>query len=230
MRPNEGKVGLVPLVNRTYNEERKGVVDIRDMGVVPYTEGLEIMKSLQTQRIDDEIPDTLLILEHEEIVTIGPRARNDGISPPPDYPTYPVDRGGGLTWHGPGQIVCYPIFKWGLRENESSVAEIISKLEDWIINALEHCNIKGQRDKRMQGVWVDGHKISSIGLWFLRWVSRHGLTINVATPPGRVEGVAGCGLDADTTTSLLTMGYDVELKRIKQALLTTMQDSLFNGS
>ena len=206
------------------------MIDIRDMGVVPYTEGLQIMKSLQTQRINEEIPDTLLILEHEEIVTIGPRARNDGIAPPLDYPTHPVDRGGGLTWHGPGQIVCYPIFKWGLRKNEASVAEIISKLEEWVINALRQCDIEGQRDKRMQGVWVDEHKICSIGLSFLRWVSRHGLTINVATPTGRVEGVAGCGLDADTTTSLLTLGYIVEPERIKQALLSTMQDSLFNGS
>ena len=206
------------------------MIDIRDMGIVPYTDGLQIMKSLQTQRINEEIPDTLLILEHEEIVTIGPRARNDGIAPPLDYPTHPVDRGGGLTWHGPGQIVCYPIFKWGLRKNEASVAEIISKLEEWVINALRQCDIEGQRDKRMQGVWVDGHKICSIGLSFLRWVSRHGLTINVATPTGRVEGVAGCGLDADTTTSLLTLGYIVEPERIKQALLTTMQDSLFNGS
>ena len=206
------------------------MIDIRDMGVVPYTDGLQIMKSLQTQRINEEIPDTLLILEHEEIVTIGPRARNDGIAPPLDYPTHPVDRGGGLTWHGPGQIVCYPIFKWGLRKNEASVAEIISKLEEWVINALRQCDIEGQRDKRMQGVWVDGHKICSIGLSFLRWVSRHGLTINVATPTGRVEGVAGCGLDADTTTSLLTLGYIVEPERIKQALLSTMQDSLFNGS
>ena len=206
------------------------MIDIRDMGIVPYTDGLQIMKSLQTQRINEEIPDTLLILEHEEIVTIGPRARNDGIAPPLDYPTHPVDRGGGLTWHGPGQIVCYPIFKWGLRKNEASVAEIISKLEEWVINALRQCDIEGQRDKRMQGVWVDGHKICSIGLSFLRWVSRHGLTVNVATPTGRVEGVAGCGLDADTTTSLLTLGYIVEPERIKQALLTTMQDSLFNGS
>ena len=206
------------------------MTEIREMGIVPYADALLLMKSLQTQRINDEIPDTLLILEHEEIVTVGPRARNDGIAPPSDYPTHSVDRGGGLTWHGPGQIVCYPIFKWGIREHEASVAEIINKLEEWVINALRHCNIIGRRDKRMQGVWVDGHKICSIGLSFLRWVSRHGLTINIATPIGRVEGVAGCGLETDTTTSLSTLGYDVEREQIKQALLATVQDSLFNGS
>jgi len=206
------------------------VIDIRDIGILPYLEGLKMMRSLQTQRINDEITDTLLILEHEEIVTIGPRARNDGISPPSDYPTLDVDRGGGLTWHGPGQIVCYPIFKWGLREHEASVAEIINKLEEWVINALRLCDIMGQRDVRMQGVWVDGRKICSIGLSFSRWVSRHGFTININTPLGRVEGVAGCGLGTDTTTSLSTMGYTVGREQIKQALLVTMEDSLFNGS
>jgi lipoate-protein ligase B len=199
------------------------MVDIQELGIVPYGDSLNMMKSLQSQRINDEIPDTLLILEHHEVVTVGPRARNDGIRPPEDYPTEAVDRGGGLTWHGPGQIVCYPIFKWGLRDQEASVAEIITKIEQWVINALSTLNIQGVRDHRMQGVWVDGHKICSIGLSFLRWVSRHGFTINIDTPPGRVEGVAGCGLTTDTTTSLANLGYDVELQAVKQALLETMQ-------
>ena len=199
------------------------MVDIQELGIVPYGDSLNMMKSLQSQRINDEIPDTLLILEHHEVVTVGPRARNDGIRPPEDYPTEAVDRGGGLTWHGPGQIVCYPIFKWGLRDQEASVAEIITKIEQWVINALSTLNIHGVRDHRMQGVWVDGHKVCSIGLSFLRWVSRHGFTINIDTPPGRVEGVAGCGLTTDTTTSLANLGYNVELQAIKQALLETMQ-------
>ena len=199
------------------------MVDIQELGIVPYGDSLNMMKSLQSQRINDEIPDTLLILEHHEVVTVGPRARNDGIRPPEDYPTEAVDRGGGLTWHGPGQMVCYPIFKWGLRDQEASVAEIITKIEQWVINALSTLNIRGVRDHRMQGVWVDGHKICSIGLSFLRWVSRHGFTINIDTPPGRVEGVAGCGLTTDTTTSLANLGYNVELQAVKQALLETMQ-------
>ncbi|MDE0870243.1 MAG: hypothetical protein OSA21_08025, partial [Candidatus Poseidoniaceae archaeon] len=119
-------------------------VDVRLEGVVNYTHALDLMKQLQKQRIDDEIPDTLLIMEHPEIVTVGPRARNDGILPPEDYATHPVDRGGGLTWHGPGQLVAYPIFKWDL-EGEVSVAAIIQLLEEWIIKALAACDIKGYR-------------------------------------------------------------------------------------
>lgn len=206
------------------------MVVIQELGVVPYEDGLKLMKSLQAQRINDEIPDTLLILEHQEVVTVGPRARNDGIRPPEDYPTQAVDRGGGLTWHGPGQIVCYPVFKWGLRKEEASVAEIITKIEQWVIDALRLLNINGVRDQRMQGVWVDGHKICSIGLSFLRWVSRHGFTVNVNTPPGRVESEAGCGLTKDTTTSLANLGYEVDGQAVKQALLDAMQFGPVIGS
>ena len=206
--------------------ERK--VDVRLMGLVDYTEALDLMRELQKQRIDEAIPDTLLILEHPEIVTVGPRARNDGIQPPEDYLTHPVDRGGGLTWHGPGQLVAYPIFKWDL-EGEVSVAAIISILEEWITKALAVCGIKGVRDERMQGVWVDDKKISSIGLSFLRWTSRHGFTINYDTPKGRVEMLAGCGLDNDTTTSLAQLGHTIERDQLLVALLQTMDESILRS-
>jgi lipoate-protein ligase B len=195
------------------------------MGLVSYPETLELMKQLQKQRIDDEIPDTLLLLEHPEIVTVGPRARNDGIVPPADYPTYPVDRGGGLTWHGPGQLVAYPIFKWNL-EGEVSVAAIIELLEQWILKSLEVCGIQGHRDQRMQGIWVDGKKISSIGLSFLRWTSRHGFTINLDTPNQRVELLAGCGLTTDTTTSLSRLGHVIKRDVLVEALLSTMESCI----
>ena len=203
-------------------------VDVRLMGLVDYTKALDLMRELQKQRIDDKIPDTMLIMEHSEIVTVGPRARNDGILPPEEYLTHPVDRGGGLTWHGPGQLVAYPIFKWDL-EGEVSVAAIISLLEDWIIKALSTCGITGYRDERMQGVWVDDKKISSIGLSFLRWTSRHGFTINYNTPEGRVEMLAGCGLENDTTTSLAQLGYVIEYDQLLDALLQTMDESILRS-
>jgi lipoate-protein ligase B len=186
---------------------------------------MELMKALQSKRINDEIHDTLLILEHPEIVTVGPRARNDGIAPPEGYASQAVDRGGGLTWHGPGQIVAYPIFKWDFND-EKSVALIIEKIEAWVIRALEKIGIHGTRDQRMQGVWVKRRKICSIGLSFLRWTSRHGFTINLNTPEGRVEGIAGCGLEQATTTSLSVLGYNVSNEAMVSSLLTTMEESL----
>jgi lipoate-protein ligase B len=202
------------------------MLDVRELGVVPYEDAQALMKELQQQRIAGAIPDTLLILSHPEVVTVGPRARNDGVAPPADYETVAVDRGGGLTWHGPGQVVGYPIFKWGEREGEASVADIIHIIEEWIINALAAFDIHGVRDERMQGVWVDGRKVCSIGLSFLRWVSRHGFSVNLNTPAGRVEGVAGCGLAADTTTSLAQLGYNLSPDSFVEALVPIVQGTL----
>jgi lipoate-protein ligase B len=200
-------------------------VKIIHLGEIPYQEALDLMKELQLQRIDDQIPDTLLLLNHPEIVTVGPRATNDGIKAPQGYPSHTVDRGGGLTWHGPGQLVGYPIFKWDL-EGETSVAAIISLLEQWIISTLDDLGIKSSRDDRMQGVWVDDKKICSIGLSFLRWVSRHGFSINIDTPSGRVEGLAGCGLESKTTTSLARLDYQLSIEQFTQALLKNMQSTV----
>ena len=200
-------------------------VDIRILGIVEYTDALELMSTLQQQRINEEIPDTILFLEHPEIVTVGPRARNDGIAPPSDYKSHPVDRGGGLTWHGPGQLVVYPIIHWN-QDDERSVSDIISKIESWVIAGLETLGIVGYRDERMQGVWVDDKKICSIGLSFLRWVSRHGLTINYDTPNGRVENLAGCGLTEATTTSLSNLGTRVTRQQLEDALLQSVSTIL----
>lgn len=200
-------------------------VDIRILGIVEYTDALELMSTLQQQRIDEEVPDTILFLEHPEIVTVGPRARNDGIAPPSDYKSHPVDRGGGLTWHGPGQLVVYPIIHWN-KDDERSVSDIISKIESWVIAGLETLGIEGYRDERMQGVWVDDKKICSIGLSFLRWVSRHGFTINYDTPQGRVENLAGCGLTEATTTSLSNLGTRVTRQQLEDALLQSISTIL----
>lgn len=196
-------------------------VNIMNLGLTPYEESLDLMKDLQAKRINDEIIDTLIFLQHPEIVTVGPRARNDGIKPPSDYPSFPVDRGGGLTWHGPGQLVAYPIFKWNMND-ENSVAQIISKLENWVIGALSLLKIESKIDNRMQGVWVEDKKIASIGLSFLRWTSRHGLTINYDTPESRVELLSGCGLDAQTTTSLSRIGHKVSFEQLMESLKSTM--------
>ena len=199
--------------------------DIQKFDIVEYNDAVEMMSVLQMQRINGEISDTLLIMEHPEIVTVGPRARNDGIRPPEDYATQAVDRGGGLTWHGPGQLVVYPIIHWN-KEDEKSVASIIFKLEEWVIESLSILGIEGYRDERMQGVWVEGKKICSIGLSFLRWVSRHGLTINYNTPTGRVENLAGCGLAESTTTSLHQLNHSVSRQELEDALLSVYHKCL----
>ena len=133
-------------------------------GVVEHHIMADAMKEMQQQRIDDEVPDTLILVEHPEVVTVGPKAVRDGVEVQ-GYPTSPTDRGGGITWHGPGQLVAYPIVKWGV--GEQSIRAIIGRLEDWAIVALADCGVPAYKDPSMQGAWVDGHKVCSIGLSFL---------------------------------------------------------------
>ena len=200
-------------------------VEVLRLDVTPWEVTDASMREWQQERIRAERDDLLVFVEHPEVVTVGPRARNDGVSPPSDYPTASTDRGGGLTWHGPGQLVVYPIVLWDM-EGEANVAAVIHRLEAWVIAALANLGIEGHRDDRMQGVWVDGRKVCSIGLSFLRWVSRHGLTVNIDTPAGRVEALAGCGLNPDMTTSLRALGHPIEREALVEAMLNTAAQAL----
>ena len=192
-------------------------------GIVNYEVMSKSMKDLQKLRIRDLIPDTIIFVEHPEIVTIGPKAVREGTEVV-GYPSVKTDRGGGITWHGPGQLVAYPIIKW--RKGEQDIRGIIGRLEDWAIAALGDCGVEAYKDEKMQGAWVDSHKICSIGLSFRHWVSRHGMSINVCTPKGRVEGLEGCGMEAGVHTSLQSLGYShdpegmpIDCERIGLAML-----------
>ena len=180
------------------------------------------MVGLQEQRIDDKIPDTLIFVEHPEIVTIGRRGMLDGLEAPDGFASSNVDRGGGITWHGPGQLVCYPVFKW----QEESIRKVITMIEEWIIISLDKLGIKALRNEAMQGVWYEDQKIASIGLAFSKWVSRHGFDINLATPPGRIESVEGCGLPVGKHTSLSQFGFDISVKQMQDILIETMPQVL----
>ena len=200
-------------------------MDVLHLEVTPWEVTDALMREHQHERIRGEREDLIIFVEHPEVVTVGPRARNDGQAPPPSYATASTDRGGGLTWHGPGQLVVYPIVHWDL-DGEANVAAVIHRLEGWVISALAELGIEAHRDDRMQGVWVEGRKVCSIGLSFLRWVSRHGLTVNLDTPAGRVEALAGCGLRPDMTTSLRALGHEVKRATMVDAMLRTAAQSL----
>ena len=207
-----------------------GDVRILRAGMVEHTVMAEEMKRLQQLRIENRIADTLIMVEHPEVVTVGPKAIRDGVVVE-GYPTVNTDRGGGITWHGPGQLVAYPIIKWEVEEQ--SVRAIIGRLEDWAIDALDQCGISAYKDNSMQGAWVDGHKVCSIGLSFLHWVSRHGMSINVSTPGTRVEDLEGCGMTAGIHTSLSQLGYKADsegrqmgLERMEEALIEACEKHL----
>ena len=197
-------------------------VDLIEAGNAVHSDVDRLMIGLQEQRIDDKIPDTLIFVEHPEIVTIGRRGMLDGLEAPDGFASSNVDRGGGITWHGPGQLVGYPVFKW----QEESIRKVIAMIEEWIIISLDKLGIKAVRNEAMQGVWYEDQKIASIGLAFSKWVSRHGFDINLATPPGRIESVEGCGLPIGKHTSLSSFGFDISIKQMQDILIETMPQVL----
>ena len=194
------------------------LTDVIQAGNSSHGEIDQLMVQLQEKRIKDEIRDTLIFVEHPEIVTVGRRGMLDNIQAPEGFASSNVDRGGGLTWHGPGQLVGYPIFKW----KEESVRTVITKIEDWILSSLSLVNIAGVRNDAMQGVWFNGYKIASIGLAFSKWVSRHGFDINLNTPDNRIESVEGCGLPIGKHTSLSKFDYDISIQQMQNLLIQTM--------
>ncbi len=194
------------------------IADIIQANNSTHQEVDNLMIDLQQKRIKDEIKDTLIFVEHPEIVTVGRRGMLDNLQAPDGFDSSSVDRGGGLTWHGPGQLVGYPIFRW----KEESVRTVITTIEEWIIVSLSRFDIQGNRDETMQGVWFEGHKIASIGLAFSKWVSRHGFDINLDTPEGRIESVEGCGLPLGKHTSLSKFGYNISIDEMQAALIETM--------
>jgi len=193
-------------------------VNLIEAGNAVHSDVDRLMIGLQEQRIDDKIPDTLIFVEHPEIVTIGRRGMLDGLEAPDGFASSNVDRGGGITWHGPGQLVGYPVFKW----QEESIRKVITMIEEWIIISLDKLGIKAVRNEAMQGVWYEDQKIASIGLAFSKWVSRHGFDINLATPPGRIESVEGCGLPIGKHTSLSSFGFQVSIQEMQDKLVETM--------
>lgn len=206
-------------------------IQVLRAGIAEHSHISEIMIKMQQKRINDEIIDSIILVEHPEVVTIGPKANREGVIVSEDYKQTVVDRGGGITWHGPGQLVAYPIVKW--ENDEQSVRKIINKIEDLIIKTLNDLDINGYRDPAMMGVWVDGKKICSIGLAFLHWVSRHGLALNYATPGNRIENLACCGLDIGTTTSLEKLGYTtnndgekITKKLLEDTLISNIEEIL----
>ena len=188
-------------------------IQVLRAGIIEHSQVSDMMRVMQQKRIDDEIIDSIILVEHPEIVTIGPKAIRNGAIVSDEYNQSIVDRGGGITWHGPGQLVVYPIIKW--TPEEQSIRGIINKIEQLVIKTLEDLGINGYRDPAMMGVWVDQKKICSIGLAFLHWVSRHGLALNYATPGKRIENLACCGMELGVTTSLDKLGYNTDINGVK---------------
>ncbi|MEM1949299.1 MAG: lipoyl(octanoyl) transferase LipB, partial [Candidatus Caldarchaeum sp.] len=157
-----------------------------DLGLADYVETHKLMLRLVERRSAGEIPDTVLLLEHPDVYTLGRRGLEENVLDR-SLPVYRVERGGDATYHGPGQLVVYPIIS--LQENRLGVGELVKLLEDAVIMLLEDYGVSAVRVEGKPGVWVGGRKIASIGMALKNWVSYHGLALNINTDLAKFRGI-----------------------------------------
>jgi lipoate-protein ligase B len=179
---------------------------IRALGFMEYREAWELQRKLHHQRVDGKISDVLLLLEHPPTITIGKSGDLDNVLISRDriaekrISIFFVDRGGDVTYHGPGQLVGYPILD--LKERGRDLHRYVHHLEEVILRTLRDFSIHGVRDKEHPGVWVNGEEVSAIGLGVKRWVSMHGFALNVNTDLEYFSFINPCGFSDRRATSM----------------------------
>lgn len=178
--------------------------EFRDLGRVSYAEAVAIQKDLVEQRKQGLIPDQLLIVEHPHVITLGRNGHRENLLVSEDVldragiELHTSDRGGDITYHGPGQIVGYPIFD--LREWKRDVVAYVRAIELVIIDALAAFGIQAGRLEGCTGVWVDGKKVAAIGVHISRWVTSHGFALNHRTDLQYFQYIVPCGLTKPVTS------------------------------
>ncbi len=178
-------------------------VDVIEAGLVPYAEALEWQRSLAEARIAGRLPhDVLLLLEHPAVVTLGRTARAGHLLEPHGVPVVAVERGGDVTFHGPGQLVGYPILD--LTGYRQDLHWYLRTLEQALIAALAELGIRAERNPGYTGVWTPGgsRKIASIGVHVKQWVTWHGFALNVTTDLSHFERIVPCGIPGVVMTSV----------------------------
>lgn len=172
-------------------------LEVRRLGRSTYAEAHAEQERLLRARIAGEVGDQLLLTEHEPVVTVG---RGVGASSVTglDVPVVEVERGGEATYHGPGQLVAYPILL--LPEGRRDLHRYLRDLEEVVLRCLAEVGIEGRRESGLTGVWIGTHKVASIGVAVRRWVTWHGLALNVHTELEAFRGFQPCGLDPTVMT------------------------------
>jgi lipoyl(octanoyl) transferase len=190
-----------------------------DLGRVPYREAWDLQRSLAAAVSQGAIPDTVVFLEHPPVVTLGRRTGDQELHVPENagVDVVETDRGGKSTYHGPGQLVCYPILD--LKRHGKDVKKYVRDLEEALIRTLAELEVKATRIDGLTGVWLERppRKIASIGVHISRWVTTHGYALNVDLDPAPfTEWITACGLeDAAFTTVARELGRTVGVDEVR---------------
>ena len=189
---------------------------MRRLGRVPYAEALELQARLVEERQAGRIPDTLLLLEHDPVFTLGRNARQENMLFPADalrargFEVFETGRGGDVTYHGPGQVVGYPILD--LKPDRQDVHRYVRDLEEVMIRTCADYGIAAERIKGSTGCWVGEDKIGAIGVRLSRWVTSHGFAFNVNVDLAPFALIVPCGIREKGVTSLrCLLGHEVSL-------------------
>ncbi len=195
--------------------------EVRDLGRTGYAEAFEMQRGLVEQRKRGEICDQLLFVEHPHVITLGRNGHIENLLAGEEHlrgagiEFHQTNRGGDITYHGPGQIVGYPIID--LREWKRDVVAYVRTLEQVIIDALSQFDISGERLEGCTGVWVDGKKVAAIGVHISRWITSHGFALNVSTDLSYFQYIVPCGL-TKPVTSLRDLGCAASREAVTTAL------------
>ena len=177
------------------------VVEVVQAGVVPYAEALEWQRAVAQARIERRLPhDVLLLLEHPPVVTLGRNSHEANLLRGGDVDLFEVERGGDVTYHGPGQLVGYPIID--LAGYRRDLHWYLRTLEQALIDALAELGVPAERNTGYTGVWTRGRKIASIGIHVKQWVTWHGFALNVTTDLTAFDRIVPCGIPGVVMTSV----------------------------
>ena len=195
-------------------------IDILDLGVKSYKKVWDLQKELVKKSQKGQINDTLILVEHEPVYTLGKNADENHIlqHTPRNVKTYQIERGGDVTFHGPGQLVGYPILD--LHNYKKSINWYMRGLEQLLIYTLAEFMVTAERKEGLTGVWVGDEKIAALGVRVSRWITMHGFSLNVTPDLTYYSGIIPCGIFEYGVTSMARILTDeVTVNSVKQVLI-----------
>ncbi len=197
---------------------------VYQLGTIEYDNAYYWQQKLLIERLNDQIEDTLLLLEHPPVITVGKSGKMENVLASQAQLAEEgvslvfTDRGGDVTYHGPGQIVGYPIFD--LRERGRDAHQYLRNLEEVLIRTLNDFSIKSGRDSGHAGVWVKDEEIAAVGLSIRKWITMHGFALNVSTDLAQFSLINPCGFTNRKATSMAQLiGQTIPMKKVTEKLL-----------
>jgi len=211
-----------------------GELYVYKLGSIEYDFAFQLQDRLQKLRINGDVPDMLLLLEHPPTLTLakGDDQNNilvaETVLNERGVSVFSTDRGGSITWHGPGQIVGYPILN--LNEKEKDIHLYIQNLESVLIETLKEISLDGRRDSRHVGVWVGDEKIAAIGVKVKKWVTKHGFALNVNSDLSYFDLINPCGIiDKGVTSIKKILGRQIDMGEVMEIIINKFSE-VFNVS